>query len=89
MAACSSCGAENDAGVKFCGECGSPLALVCSACGTPNAAGRKFRGECGAPLPGAEAAPAPTPVARAAATAVAERRLVSVLFADLVGFTPL
>src|SRR3989440_6528561 len=79
MAACASCGAENSDDVKFCGECGSPLALVCHACGAPNAAGRKFCGECGAPLGSTAAVPA-APVA-------AERRLVSVLFADLVGFT--
>ena len=41
----------------------------------------RFCGECGSAL--AEAVPA-TP-----APAGAERRLVSVLFADLVGFTPL
>jgi len=88
MAACANCGAENPDGVKFCGECGSPLALVCHACGAPNAAGRKFCGECGAQL----AEGTPSPVAEMAQTAsppVSERRLVSVLFADLVGFTSL
>jgi class 3 adenylate cyclase len=87
MPACSSCGAENAAGVKFCGECGTALAVTCAACGTPNEPGRKFCGECGASL-GATAAPAATPQP-ADAQPVAERRLVSVLFADLVGFTPL
>src|SRR5919198_1064553 len=87
MAVCASCGAENDEGVKFCGECGSPLALICPACGAPNTAGGKFCGECGTVL-----ASAPAPAAAAAPSAssqapVAERRLVSVLFADLVGFT--
>jgi class 3 adenylate cyclase/tetratricopeptide (TPR) repeat protein len=45
--------------------------------------GARFCGGCGAPL---AAAPAPAP---SAAVPVAERRLVSVLFADLVGFTTL
>ena len=45
----------------------------------------KFCGECGTPLDG-DAAPAP---AAPSPTPVAERRLVSVLFADLVGFTAL
>ena len=78
---CSSCGADNEAGRKFCGECGSALVLVCSACGTANTAGVKFCGECGAALHAA-APPASNGPA-------AERKLVSVLFADLVGFTTL
>ena len=43
----------------------------------------KFCGECGAPL----SSPQPTPSGSTAAPPAAERRLVSVLFADLVGFT--
>jgi class 3 adenylate cyclase/tetratricopeptide (TPR) repeat protein len=77
---CTACGSANDAGRKFCGECGSSLATACPSCGTPNAAGVKFCGECGTAL----TATPPLPVAAAPA---AERRLVSVLFADLVGFT--
>src|SRR5919205_892435 len=53
--------------------------MQCGACGTDNRAGRRFCAQCGAPLT-ADAAPPP---------AVSERRLVSVLFADLVGFTTL
>ena len=96
MAACTSCGAENPDDVKFCGECGSPLALVCHACGAANVAGRKFCGECGtalgrgATLRQLRLRPSPgQPTPPAAAEPVAERRLVSVLFADLVGFTSL
>src|SRR5438132_14198152 len=84
---CRSCGTENPEGKKFCGKCGSPLALSCPACGSPNPPDMKFCGDCGATL-GAAPQGAPTPaVPREASTA--ERRLVSVLFADLVGFTPL
>jgi NMD protein affecting ribosome stability and mRNA decay len=79
---CPSCGSENEAGRKFCGECGSALAAVCSSCGTANAPGVKFCGECGTALSVATAPPTSRP-----ATPAAERRLVSVLFADLVGFT--
>src|SRR5579884_4100696 len=86
MAACARCGAENPQGVKFCGECGSPLARPCPACGTLNEAGRKFCGECGARLAATASAPA---VPETTVPVAAERRLVSVLFADLVGFTPL
>jgi predicted ATPase/class 3 adenylate cyclase len=85
---CRACGTANDGGRKFCGECGSPLALVCGSCGTPNTAGAKFCGECGARLV-ADAAPAVAAVAPQAPASAAERRLVSVLFADLVGFTTL
>ena len=86
MITCSNCGAENPLAKKFCGDCGSALASICSSCGGSNAPDKRFCGDCGAPLEvGAvsEAPAAPT----AAAAPVAERRLVSVLFADLVGFT--
>ena len=74
---CPACGSVNDDGRKFCGECGTALARPCPACGAGNAPGVKFCGECGSPLE----------AVAAAAPAVAERRLVSILFADLVGFT--
>jgi class 3 adenylate cyclase/tetratricopeptide (TPR) repeat protein len=78
---CQRCGTENDEGRKFCGECGAPLSVVCAACGTPNAPAAKFCGECGSTLSAAAPARAPAP------EPLAERRLVTVLFADLVGFT--
>ena len=81
---CSSCGFANEAGRKFCGECGNPLSSGCPSCGTQNPPGIKFCGECGSALI-TSAAPA-EPAAEHAAP-IAERRLVSVLFADLVGFT--
>ena len=76
---CPSCGTENEPGRRFCGECGAKLALVCASCGGANTPGTKFCGDCGAALAAGAPilAPAPTPEA--------ERRLVSVLFADLVG----
>jgi class 3 adenylate cyclase len=76
---CPSCGTENRDGRKFCAECGGSLARVCPACGAANEPGERFCGECGTRLE-TDTAPAPAPPA-------AERRLVSVLFADLVGFT--
>ena len=47
----------------------------CAVCGQDNPGGFRFCGACGAPLAGPARAPAE------------ERRLVSVLFCDLVGFT--
>ncbi len=81
---CARCGAENRAGRRFCADCGGPLSVACGACGAANEQGDRFCGQCGAPL-GLAAAAAPA-VAETAPPA-AERRLVSVLFADLVGFT--
>ena len=81
---CGNCGTHNEAGRKFCMECGSSLAVVCPACGSPNAPQSKFCGECGTALGGrADDAPA------AAVRPATERRLVSILFADLVGSTSL
>jgi class 3 adenylate cyclase/tetratricopeptide (TPR) repeat protein len=93
---CPSCASPNEPGRKFCGECGARLAAVCSVCGSPNPPTVRFCGECGNqvgpggdPQPaGAALAPAVTPPS-AGSKPVAERRLVSVLFADLVGFTAL
>jgi predicted ATPase/class 3 adenylate cyclase len=83
---CASCGSENREGRKFCAECGVSLAVACPACGAANEPGERFCGECGAPLASGER-PARTTVEQRAPAA--ERRLVSVLFADLVGFTTL
>ena len=75
-------------GQRFCGQCGAPLARGCAR----RAARRTRRiiasaDPCGSALSaGVGGAGAPT---QAASAAVAERRLVSVLFADLVGFTTL
>ena len=76
---CSACGTENRPGRNFCSKCGAPLARACPACGAANEPDDSFCGECGAALEAEVRAPA----------AEAERRLVSVLFGDLVGFTPL
>ncbi len=79
---CPGCGTANRPEARFCLNCGTGLALACPN-GHPVPAGARFCDECGAPL-AAGLAPA---AALAAAAPAAERRLVSVLFADLVGFT--
>src|SRR5437867_1530105 len=87
---CSACGADNEAGRKFCKECGTALVVICGFCSSPNAPDSKFCGECGKPLTGAipgAAAPGPAAAPSATSAPAMERRVVSVLFADLVGCT--
>ncbi len=102
---CSNCGVENLQGAKFCHECGNPLTRVCPSCSSAVLPAAKFCSECGTtlvqPAPGNDGlSPRPdptgtTPASRAgsyqasAGQILTELRLVSVLFCDLVGFTPL
>ncbi|MGI9585387.1 MAG: adenylate/guanylate cyclase domain-containing protein [Acidimicrobiia bacterium] len=80
MTTCGTCGTENEAGHKFCSNCGSSLTAVCPNCSTENDPGNKFCFNCGNSLDGG-ASPEPSTVPKT------ERRFVSVLFADLVSFT--
>jgi len=77
---CTNCGTENKPGRKFCASCGVALSVSCPVCGAANEPTDRFCGECGTPL-------APGAAANERAAPVAERRLVSILFMDLVGFT--
>ncbi len=79
---CASCGGALLAGAKFCAECGAAAAVGCRSCGTELTPAVKFCPECGTPT----AAPDP---AAATVRPVAERRVTSVMFGDLVGFTTL
>jgi class 3 adenylate cyclase/tetratricopeptide (TPR) repeat protein len=81
---CPACRAENKEGAKFCKRCGTALALRCPSCGAGHEAGQGFCDECGTAL-----AAAGSSASSVAEAPVSERRLVSVLFADLVGFTTL
>ena len=51
---CQSCGTQNTAGTKFCGNCGASLVPVakvkCPKCGADVPATMKFCGSCGSPL---------------------------------------
>src|SRR5215467_12375219 len=90
MVACGGCGAGLAAGDRFCVECGAP-AVVCPACGEPAAPSNRFCRACGQALAGTAPSTAPATRALPATTAgpLAERRVCSVLFCDVVGFTPL
>ena len=86
---CPRCGKENPAGQRFCGECGNALAALCASCGASNPPGQRFCGQCGTPLTSTADTGATRTEADQRGAPTTERRLVSVLFADLVGFTTL
>jgi class 3 adenylate cyclase/tetratricopeptide (TPR) repeat protein len=69
-------------------SCGNALAAVCPACGTVNPPEAKFCMSCGTALAGdAPPVPAPAPPPAAVELPPEERRQVTVVFADLSGYT--
>jgi class 3 adenylate cyclase/tetratricopeptide (TPR) repeat protein len=83
---CTKCNLGNRAGRKFCSSCGTVLPVPCDDCGFPNEVGEKYCGGCGRALVSDETA-APDP--RRTADSEGDRRPVTVLFCDLVGYTKL
>ena len=71
---CPSCGTENAPTTKFCAECGTSLGVPCPECQFRNPRSATLCGNCGHELTG---------------TPGAERRHLTVFFADLVGSTTL
>jgi class 3 adenylate cyclase/tetratricopeptide (TPR) repeat protein len=96
MVTCANCGIENPSSSKFCSACGTALAVTCASCGNALLPGARFCSECGTAVaahPSELAGPVaggagPATASSTALSPEAERRLVTVLFADLVGFTP-
>jgi len=102
---CPKCKHENQVGRKFCSKCGTPLENVCSKCGFKNDPDDEFCGECGAKLTEStilsipkledmqDKLYIPEPLRQRMDTAKqelqGENRLVTALFADISGFTPL
>jgi class 3 adenylate cyclase len=76
VAACLTCGSDNAADARFCAACGSPLAVTCSVCGSPIPPDARFCPSCGTPV-------------EAATAGAEERKVVSILFADVTGSTSL
>jgi class 3 adenylate cyclase len=99
---CPNCQNVNPAGARFCLNCGAALLQRCSNCGTALPSGALFCMNCGQAIgvgtPDDDtrlsrlAAAAPAALAakvRAAAHFTAERRVATILFADVVGSTAL
>src|SRR5688500_6763462 len=93
---CSACGTDNPDRARFCMSCGAALERACPSCGAEVPPGARFCVECGTALeaPAEPAAPTPGRAPSPAEGAVLgpeappeERRQVSVLFADLSGYT--
>jgi class 3 adenylate cyclase/tetratricopeptide (TPR) repeat protein len=94
---CPQCSHDNAPEMKFCGECGTRLAILCLECGARNASAQKFCGECGARLEsGASSRQLPSPdtytpkhlaekILTSKTALEGERKQVTVLFADLKG----
>jgi class 3 adenylate cyclase/tetratricopeptide (TPR) repeat protein len=98
---CPRCQQENPPQAKFCLECGTPLAPRCTNCGTQLPAAAKFCFECAKPVIAPGSGPrfgspesyTPKHLAEKILTSRAalegERKQVTVLFADVSGFTSL
>jgi class 3 adenylate cyclase/tetratricopeptide (TPR) repeat protein len=98
---CASCKFDNPEGMNFCGKCGSPLTMACPSCGYHNPAGFKACKQCkrkrfyddAAPGYAKRSALEYTPpfllerTLKYKSAMVGERKLVSVLFADVANFT--
>ena len=88
---CRTCKADVPEGSRFCIECGASLPSACPSCGHSNPPRAKFCANCGNRLTtGAVTAPAAAPAEAASpSTPSAERRQLTVMFADLAGSTAL
>ncbi len=78
---CGHCAADNRSDRRFCADCGKALPVACPACGFANEPEASFCGGCGTALVVADAA------VTGSAQSEGERRPITVLFADLAGFT--
>ncbi len=96
---CPQCEHDNPPGARFCNACGTGLG-ACRACGQVNAPGSRFCSACGQPLGLPDSVPPPTRfdspgvytpahlaqrILATRKTLEGERKLVTVLFADMKG----
>src|SRR5947209_8017136 len=83
---CAKCSKDNQAGSKFCAECGAGLSSACPRCAAETSPAAKFCRQCGAVLQAQAAKPEPSLREQVSA---GERRHLTILFCDLVGSTTL
>src|SRR5262249_18527258 len=98
---CPRCQTSNPENAKFCLNCGTALTAVCSNCNTPLPSGARFCMNCGQPVTAASpvdesrltrlVANTPSQLAEKMRTAkvTGDRKVVTCLFADVVGSTSL
>jgi class 3 adenylate cyclase len=84
--ACSHCGAPNENDARFCSSCGEALEWACPVCGAAVAADARFCSSCGTPIASVRASSSPEQRPRERPE---ERKVVTVLFADVTGSTTL
>jgi len=98
---CPKCQAENREDAEFCGDCGITLEVACPKCGRSNPTSKKFCDKCGHSLGESKAAlpvdytqpQTYTPkfladkILTARSSIEGERKLVTVLFTDVAGYT--
>ncbi len=90
MSTCHACATELPDGARFCLACGAgQVAPGCVSCGAQLPSAARFCLECGTPQPGTQPVPAAGAPLGSAVTPQVARRVTSVLFGDLVGFTSL
>ncbi|MBV9538931.1 MAG: AAA family ATPase, partial [Acidisphaera sp.] len=86
---CTTCGAELPTSFRHCDACGSPLARPCPGCGGSNRAAARFCSACGDSLEAVPEAPTRTSVPLGPEELQSERKVVTVMFADVRGSTEL
>jgi class 3 adenylate cyclase len=98
---CPNCSTANPENARYCISCGQPLPRICAVCGALNPPNARFCNQCGSPLNMPESEPpqngleqrsgartlidAATPAEESAE----QRRVVTILFADLTSSTAL
>ena len=101
---CPNCSTVNPVNARYCISCGQPMPRICSVCGAVNPPNARFCNQCGSPLDGAPSPaddrPAelngdytngvlPPNAATPVEEATEQRRVVTILFADLASSTAL
>src|SRR5256885_3689121 len=89
MNECSTCHRDNEIGARFCTECGSALSLTCAGCGRRCPPAAKFCPPCGHALPALVPPDRAEDIFSTPAAISGERKLITILFADIVASTNL